>query len=43
MNTTSERKMLSVIIPVYNEGENVKIAYDAVTSVMEYIQDRYDY
>lgn len=43
MNTTSERKMLSVIIPVYNEEANVKITYDAVTSVMEDIHDRYDY
>ena len=43
MSNNSERKMLSIIIPVYNEEENVKIAYNAVTSVMEGIHDRYDY
>ena len=35
--------MLSIIIPVYNEEENVKTAYYAVTSVMEDISDKYDY
>ena len=43
MNTTSEKKMISVIIPVYNEDENIKLAYDALTLVMLDIQDKYDY
>ena len=43
MNATSEKKLISVIIPVYNEEENIKITYEVVTSVMEDINFRYDY
>ena len=43
MNVPSERKLLSIIIPVYNEEENVKKTYDSVTSVMEDIKNKYDY
>ena len=36
-------KKLSIIVPVYNEEENVKKTYDSVTSVMEDIKSKYDY
>ena len=42
MSNNAERKILSIIIPVYNEEENIKTAYDAITSNMESIHDRYD-
>ena len=43
MDNTSDRKMLSIIIPVYNEEENIKIAYDLITAVMLDIHEKYDY
>ena len=42
MSNNLEKKMLSIIIPVFNEEENIKIVYDAVTSIMAGIHE-YDY
>lgn len=36
-------KKISIVVPVYNEEENVDSAYDAVRGVMEPLSDRYDY
>ena len=37
------KKILSIIIPVYNEEDNIKIAYDAITAVMLDMHEKYDY
>jgi polyisoprenyl-phosphate glycosyltransferase len=41
--SSATKKLITILIPVYNEEENVKIAYETVTPIMEDIQDRYDY
>lgn len=38
-----ERRLLSVVVPVFNEEANVEGLYAAVTSVMASLGDRYDY
>jgi dolichol-phosphate mannosyltransferase len=38
-----ERKLLTVVVPVLNEEENIEPLYNAVKSVMSAIADRYDH
>lgn len=40
---TLARKLISFVVPVYNEEENVEALYQAVNRVMEQLADRYDY
>lgn len=37
------RRLISVVIPVFNEGGNVRAAYDAVADVFGQMSDRYDF
>ncbi len=43
MTGKSERKLVSIIVPVFNEEENVEPIYDTVTRVMSSLSDRYNY
>lgn len=38
-----ERKVISIVVPVFNEEDNVRPLYRALVSVMEPLVDRYDY
>src|SRR5207302_4148079 len=37
------KKLVSIVVPVFNEEKNVQPLYDAVTAVMATIADRYNY
>ncbi|MBE0447662.1 MAG: glycosyltransferase family 2 protein [Actinobacteria bacterium] len=39
----SKRGLLSIVVPVFNEEDNVEILYNTVTRVMDLLSDRYDY
>ncbi|MGY3650841.1 glycosyltransferase involved in cell wall biosynthesis [Bradyrhizobium sp. LM4.3] len=39
----TERKLISVLIPVFNEEGNIRRAYDAVRDVFEQMKDRYTF
>jgi polyisoprenyl-phosphate glycosyltransferase len=39
----TERKLISVLIPVFNEEGNIRRAYDAVRDVFEQMNDRYTF
>ncbi|MFH1800850.1 MAG: glycosyltransferase family 2 protein [Candidatus Omnitrophota bacterium] len=41
MNRT--KNLISIVVPVYNEEDNVAICYSAVKSELDKITDRYDY
>lgn len=41
--TAPDKKLLSFIVPVFNEEGNIQRCYEAVTSMMATISDRYDY
>lgn len=41
--TGTSRKLISLVVPVYNEEENVQPLYEAVCRIWEGISDRYDY
>ncbi len=43
MTGKSGRKLISIIVPVFNEVENVEPIYDTVTRVMSSLSDRYNY
>jgi dolichol-phosphate mannosyltransferase len=38
-----ERKLISIVVPVYNEEGNIDPLYEAVTRVLAEVRDRYDY
>jgi glycosyltransferase involved in cell wall biosynthesis len=42
-STPAQKRLISVVIPVYNEEANVRTAYDAVIAVFTTIADRYDF
>jgi glycosyltransferase involved in cell wall biosynthesis len=42
-SVATQKRLISVVIPVYNEEENVRAAYDAVVAVFAAIADRYDF
>jgi polyisoprenyl-phosphate glycosyltransferase len=42
-SASAQKRLISVVIPVYNEEENVRAAYDAVVAVFAAIADRYDF
>ncbi len=39
----SSKKLLSIVVPVLNEEENIGPCYDAVVRVLESVTDRYDW
>jgi len=41
MTQVKQKPLISIIVPVYNEAENVLRLYDAVNAVMTQVQDRY--
>ena len=41
--TQSDRKLISFIIPVFNEDGNIQRCYDSITTMMDTLSDRYDY
>lgn len=43
MNTAIKKKLISIVVPVFNEEENIEPLYRAVTSVMAKQSDRYEY
>lgn len=43
MGAQSDRKLISVLIPVYNEEGNIRRAYEAVCDVFATLSDRYDF
>jgi len=38
-----DKKLISIIVPVFNEEENIKPLYDAVKPIMDRLSERYDY
>jgi dolichol-phosphate mannosyltransferase len=43
MPSERERKLISVLIPVYNEEGNIRRAYEAVRGTFEPLKDRYEF
>ena len=43
MSNSSNRKLVSVVVPVFNEVANVERAYWAIDKVLAGVSDRYDY
>jgi len=43
MESLGDRKLISVVIPAYNEEANVRPAYDAVRDVFAELADRYEF
>ena len=41
--TQPDRKLISFIIPVFNEDGNIQRCYDSITEMMQTLSDRYDY
>ena len=39
----SGRKLISIVVPVYNEQDNVVPLYEAVRGVLDKVKDRFDY
>ena len=37
------RKLISIVVPAFNEQENVRVLYNSVTAVMKVIEDKYDH
>jgi dolichol-phosphate mannosyltransferase len=37
------RRLISIVVPVFNEEQNVRAAYDAVRATMAKVADRYDF
>ena len=42
MSNLTEKKTISIVIPVFNEEENIPNAYDRVLSVVEQYKDKYN-
>jgi len=38
-----DKKLISVVIPIYNEQENISIVYDTISQVLQDMQQSYDY
>ncbi len=38
-----KRILISIIVPIYNEEENIQPLYDEVTSIMSRVDDKYDF
>ena len=43
MSREGERKLISILIPVYNEEGNIRRAYEAVRDTFEPLKDRYGF
>jgi len=41
--TNDARKLLSIVVPVYNEQGNITPLYDEVAKIMRRVEDRYDW
>lgn len=41
--TEHQRRLISIVIPVFNEEANIERAYEAVAAVFDRISDRYDF
>jgi polyisoprenyl-phosphate glycosyltransferase len=39
----NDRKLISIVVPAYNEVDNVEVLHREVTRVMEQLEHRYDY
>ena len=43
MQSSANKKLISIVIPVFNEEENITNAFEAINSVITKMQDRYEY
>jgi glycosyltransferase involved in cell wall biosynthesis len=43
MASKTERSLISIIIPIFNEEANIRAAYDAVRRIFDPLQDRYTF
>jgi len=38
-----DKKLISIVTPVYNEEDNILYYYDTITKVLAKYQDKYDF
>lgn len=43
MHRSNENRLISIVIPVYNEEQNIRSAYEVVRGVFESLQERYTF
>ena len=43
LNTKLMKKLLSIVIPAYNEEKNIPLIYQELRKVLEKVFDKYDY